>query len=47
MTPEEDKEESEPKEIRQIAQINKILPSKNEHYGIELKTNGKNKFDHR
>ena len=34
-------EESEPEEIQQITQINKILPEKNDNYGIKLKINGK------
>ena len=43
MTSEEDNEESEPEEIHQITQINKLLPDKNDHYGVEEKINGKNK----
>ena len=39
MTSEEDEEESEPKEICRITQINKRLPDNNDHYGIELKIN--------
>ena len=34
-------EESEPEEIRQITQINRIQPNKNDHYEINLKINGK------
>ena len=30
-------EKSEPEEIRQIKQINKILPDNNDHYGVEMK----------
>ena len=33
-------EESEPKEILQIPQINKIQPDNNDHYGVELQING-------
>ena len=33
-------EESDPEEIRQIRQINKILPDNNNHYGVEIKING-------
>ena len=33
----EDNEESEPEEIGQITQINKIIPDNNDHYGVELK----------
>ena len=36
-----EEEESEPEEIRRITQINQILPDNNEHYGIEMKINGK------
>ena len=36
-----EKEESEPEEIQQITQTNKILPDKNDNYGIKLKINGK------
>ena len=32
-----EEEESEPEEIQQITQINKILPDKNDNYGIKLK----------
>ena len=42
ITSEED-EESEPKEIRRITKINQTLPDNNDHYGIEMKINGKNK----
>ena len=42
MTSEENSEESEPEEILQITQINKILPDNNDHYGVEIKINGKN-----
>ena len=41
MTCEENSEESEPEEILQITQINKILPDNNDHYGVEIKINGK------
>ena len=34
-------EESEPEEIQQITQINRVLPDKNDNYGIRLKINGK------
>ena len=36
-----EEEESEPEEIQQITQIKKILPDKNDNYGIKLKINGK------
>ena len=36
-----EEEESEPEEIRRITQINQILPDNNEHYGVEMKINGK------
>ena len=36
-----EEEESEHKEIRQITQINRIQPNKNDHYEIKLKINGK------
>ena len=36
-----EEEESEPEEIRQITQINKILPDNNDHYGVEMIINGK------
>ena len=36
-----EEEESEPAEIQQITQINKILPDKIDIYGIKLKINGK------
>ena len=40
-----EEEGSEPEEIRQITQINKILPDSNDHYGVEIKINGeKQKF---
>ena len=42
MTSEEDNENSEPEEILQITQINKIIPDNNDHYGVEIKINGKN-----
>ena len=42
MTSEENSEESEPEETHQITQINKILPDNNDHYGFEIKINGKN-----
>ena len=38
---EEEEEESEPEELRQITQINKILPDNNDHYGVEMMINGK------
>ena len=38
---EEEEEESEPEEIRQITQINKILPDSNDHYGVEIIINRK------
>ena len=37
----EEEEESEPEEIRQITQINKILPDNNDHYGVQMIINGK------
>ena len=37
-----DEEESEPKVIRPIAHINKIVQDKNDRYGIKLNKNGKN-----
>ena len=41
----EEEEESEPEEIRQIPQMNKILPDNNDHYGVEMIINGeKQKF---
>ena len=36
-----EEEDSEPEEIRQITQINKILPDNNDHYGVEMIINGK------
>ena len=36
-----EEEESEPEEIRQITQINKILSDNNNHYGVEMIINGK------
>ena len=36
-----EEEESEPEEIRQITQINRIQPNKNNHYEVKLKINGK------
>ena len=36
-----EEEESEAEEIRQVTQINKILPDNNDHYGVEMKINGK------
>ena len=42
MTSEEDNEDSEPEEMLQITQINKIIPGNNDHYGVEIKLNGKN-----
>ena len=42
MTSEENIEESEPEEILQITQINKILPDNNDHYDVEIKTKGTN-----
>ena len=35
-----EEEESEPDEIRQILQINRIQPNKHDHYEIKLKVNG-------
>ena len=37
-----EEEESEPEEIQQITQINRVLPDKNDNYGIRLKINGNN-----
>ena len=42
MTSEEDNEDSELEEILQITQINKITRDNNDHYGVEIKINGKN-----
>ena len=42
ITFEEDNEDSEPEEIFQITQINQKTPDKNNHYGVEIKINGKN-----
>ena len=42
MTSEEEVENSEPEEILQITRINKITPDNNDHYGVEIKINGKN-----
>ena len=40
-----EEEESEPEEICQITQINKILPNSNDHYSVEMIINGeKQKF---
>ena len=36
-----EEEESELEEIQQITQINRILPDKNDNYGIKLKSHGK------
>ena len=36
-----EEEESEPEEIQQIRQINRVLPDENDNYGIKLKINGK------
>ena len=36
-----EEEESEPEEIQQITQINRVLPDENDNYGIKLKINGK------
>ena len=36
-----EEEESEPEELQQITQINRVLPDKNDNYGIKLKFNGK------
>ena len=33
-------EETEPEEIQQITQVNRVLPDKNHNYGITLKING-------
>ena len=35
-----EEDESEPEDIQQITQINKILPDKNDNYGVKLKING-------
>ena len=43
MTSEENNEESEPEEILQITKNNKILPDNNDHYGVEMKINEKNR----
>ena len=42
MTSEEDNEDSEPEKVLQITQTNKITPDNNDHYGVEIKINGKN-----
>ena len=36
-----EEEESEPEEVQQITQINRVLPDENDNYGIKLKFNGK------
>ena len=36
-----EEEESEPGEIQQITQINRVLPDENDNYGIKLKIIGK------
>ena len=36
-----EEEESEPEEIQQITQINRVLPDENDNYGIKLKINDK------
>ena len=36
-----EEEESEPEQIQQITQINRVLPDENNNYGIKLKINGK------
>ena len=36
-----EEEESEPEEIQQITQINRVLPDKNDNYVVRLKINGK------
>ena len=36
-----EEEESEPEELQQITQINRVLPDENDNYGIKLKINGK------
>ena len=36
-----EEEKSEPEEIQQITQINRVLPDENDNYGIKLKINGK------
>ena len=41
MTSEEEDENSESEEVLQITQINKITPDNNDHYGVEIKINGK------
>ena len=42
MTSEEDSEETEPKGILQMTQINKIITENKDHYGVERKIDGKN-----
>ena len=43
-----EEEESEPEEVQQVTQINKILPDKNDNYDIKLKIKGKiSKLYHR
>ena len=42
-----EEEESEPGEIQQIMQINRVLPDENDNYGIKLKVNRQiTKFHH-
>ena len=36
-----EEDESEPEEIQQITQINRVLPDENDNYGIKLKVNGR------
>ena len=36
-----EEEESKPEGIQQIGHINRVLPDKNDNYGIKLKINGK------
>ena len=42
MTSEEEDGNREPEEILQITRINKITQDNNDHYGVEIKINGKN-----
>ena len=46
MTSEEDSEESDPEGILQITQNNRIIPDNIDHYGVEMKINGKIKNYH-
>ena len=36
-----EEEEKEPEELQQVTQINRVLPDKNDNYGIKQKINGK------